>query len=307
MADDFDPYYQWLGISPKHQPANHYRLLGLELFEANADVISTAADQRMAHIRSFQTGKNSAVSQKILNELSTARRCLLNAAAKGEYDTQLRARRAAEAPPAAAPEQPADERWARDFAADVKAASRFATGQAERLKITSLKLPAAYAALGSDIRREKVFMDVLAELHAGAAMADSQLQQIKDNSRSQEGITSKVVSRVQLESAQRKYDAALTELGKAAYQLHRGDSSTSELVATIDALEKRLGALDAELATLEQSRSGRLIGPKWLAIGALGVVLLILLVITSGALRNLLLLLVLAGAGYLGYRNFTKK
>ena len=56
MPDDFDPYYQWLGISPKYRPPTHYRLLGLETFESNPDVISTAADQRMAHVRSFQSG-----------------------------------------------------------------------------------------------------------------------------------------------------------------------------------------------------------------------------------------------------------
>jgi hypothetical protein len=27
---DFDPYYHWLGIAPKDQPPNHYRLLGVE-------------------------------------------------------------------------------------------------------------------------------------------------------------------------------------------------------------------------------------------------------------------------------------
>ena len=34
---EFDPYHQWLGIAPSDQPPNHYRLLGLQLFEPNAD------------------------------------------------------------------------------------------------------------------------------------------------------------------------------------------------------------------------------------------------------------------------------
>jgi len=33
MAEDFDPYYKWLGILPKDQPPHNYRLLGIELFE----------------------------------------------------------------------------------------------------------------------------------------------------------------------------------------------------------------------------------------------------------------------------------
>lgn len=93
MADTFDPYYKWLAIPPKDQPPNHYRLLGVELFEHDLDVIESAADQRMAHVRSFQSGQNSALSQKILNELAAARVCLLNPQRKEKYDAELRATR----------------------------------------------------------------------------------------------------------------------------------------------------------------------------------------------------------------------
>jgi len=90
MAEPFDPYLKWLGIPPKHQPANDYRLLGIELFESDSDVISHAADQRMAHLKNFAAGKQSAVSQKILNEIAAARVRLLNPERKQQYDTQLR-------------------------------------------------------------------------------------------------------------------------------------------------------------------------------------------------------------------------
>jgi hypothetical protein len=90
MSGSFDPYHKWLGISPKDQPPNHYRLLAIDLFEADSDVISSAADQRMAHVRAFQTGKHSALSQQILNEIAAARVCLLNAEKRAEYDRQLR-------------------------------------------------------------------------------------------------------------------------------------------------------------------------------------------------------------------------
>lgn len=90
MADSFDPYHKWLGISPKDQPPNHYRLLAIELFENDLDVIEGAADRQMAHVRTFQTGQNSAASQRILNELSAAKLCLLDPKKKAEYDRQLR-------------------------------------------------------------------------------------------------------------------------------------------------------------------------------------------------------------------------
>ena len=32
-AKGFDPYYRWLGIPPEEQPPDHYRLLGVKVFE----------------------------------------------------------------------------------------------------------------------------------------------------------------------------------------------------------------------------------------------------------------------------------
>ncbi len=86
----FDPYHQWLGISPQCQPANHYRLLGLQMFEADPEVIDNAADQRMAYLRTFQMGKHSDLSQKLLNEVAAARVCLLNPHRRAVYDDHLR-------------------------------------------------------------------------------------------------------------------------------------------------------------------------------------------------------------------------
>jgi hypothetical protein len=90
MAEKFDPYRKWLGIPPEEQPVNHYRLLGLALFEADADVIAHAADRQMAHVRTFQIGKYSKISQKLLNRLADARVCLLDPEKKGLYDADLR-------------------------------------------------------------------------------------------------------------------------------------------------------------------------------------------------------------------------
>jgi hypothetical protein len=89
VETDFDPYYKWLGISPIDQPPNEYRLLGVDLFESDPDVIASAADQRMAHLHGFQTGQNSALSQKILNEIAAARVTLLNPQKKADYDRWL--------------------------------------------------------------------------------------------------------------------------------------------------------------------------------------------------------------------------
>ncbi len=90
VAGAFDPYYRWLGIPPKDQPPNHYRLLSLEQFEANPGVIEAAADRQMGHLRTYQAGPHSDLSQKLLNEVASAKVCLLNPAKKAEYNAQLR-------------------------------------------------------------------------------------------------------------------------------------------------------------------------------------------------------------------------
>ncbi|MCH8044144.1 MAG: hypothetical protein IID44_10555 [Planctomycetes bacterium] len=95
MDESFDPYLQWLGIRDAQRPPNHYRLLGVAQLESDTDVISNAADRQMAHVRTFQTGKHSDVSQRVLNELAKAKVCLLNPAKKAAYDKQLSAKLAA--------------------------------------------------------------------------------------------------------------------------------------------------------------------------------------------------------------------
>ncbi|NQT39491.1 MAG: hypothetical protein HQ581_18490 [Planctomycetes bacterium] len=91
MSEPFDPYYKWLGIAAKDQPPNCYRLLGIERFEEDPDVIANAADQRMGHVRTFQAGEHSAQSQQILSELARAKVELLNSQKKAGYDEALRA------------------------------------------------------------------------------------------------------------------------------------------------------------------------------------------------------------------------
>lgn len=91
--DQFDPYHSWLGIPPRHQPPDHYRLLGVQTFETDLDVIANAAGRQMGHVRTYQTGQHSDLSQKILNEIAKAKVCLLNPDKKASYDDQLRSKR----------------------------------------------------------------------------------------------------------------------------------------------------------------------------------------------------------------------
>src|SRR5690349_1434278 len=103
MEENFDPFHKWLGIPPREQPPNHYRLLGVVLFEADLEVIESAADRQMTHVRTFQSGRYSAQSQQVLNSLSAAKICLLKPEQKAKYDDSLRAQLAASKPAASLP------------------------------------------------------------------------------------------------------------------------------------------------------------------------------------------------------------
>jgi len=89
VTGSFDPYRKWLAIPPEEQPPNHYRLLGVPLFEDDAEAISHAADQRIAYVRTLALGDFADVSQRVLNELAAAKVCLLNREKKAAYDERL--------------------------------------------------------------------------------------------------------------------------------------------------------------------------------------------------------------------------
>ena len=95
MSSPFDPYYKWLGIPPREQPPNHYRLLGIELFEADDEVIEAATNRQMSYLQQLSSGENIEHAQKLLGEVSRARVCLINAKQKNEYDAKLRGELAA--------------------------------------------------------------------------------------------------------------------------------------------------------------------------------------------------------------------
>ena len=103
MPDRIDPYYQWLGIRDPERPPNHYRLLGIELYESSVKVIATAADRQMAHLRTYQHGQYVELSQRLLNEVAAAKLCLLDSVAKANYDASLRKQNPPDAPPLTPP------------------------------------------------------------------------------------------------------------------------------------------------------------------------------------------------------------
>lgn len=92
VSEVFDPYRKWFGIPTAEQPPDHYRLLAIAPFESDPDVIETAADLRISHLRTYKASPHSALSQRLHNEVEAAKLCLLDQRKKSEYDAELRRR-----------------------------------------------------------------------------------------------------------------------------------------------------------------------------------------------------------------------
>ncbi|HEY1068159.1 MAG TPA: hypothetical protein VGE52_18695 [Pirellulales bacterium] len=88
-ADGFDAYQAWLGIPPREQPPDHYRLLGLRRFETDRGVIEDAADDRMQIVHQHKSGPHAETSRKLLSELAAAKVCLCDPQRKAAYDRGL--------------------------------------------------------------------------------------------------------------------------------------------------------------------------------------------------------------------------
>ncbi|MFP6611362.1 MAG: hypothetical protein VB835_03545 [Pirellulales bacterium] len=93
MSEEYDPYHKLLGIAPREQPPNHYRLLGVDTFEDDPEVIEASANRQMTYLQGLASGPIVEHVQQLLNEISQVRLCLLDQKQKTAYDADLRDRR----------------------------------------------------------------------------------------------------------------------------------------------------------------------------------------------------------------------
>jgi hypothetical protein len=96
MPESFDPYHKWLAIPPEDQPPSHYRLLVIDAFEQDEEVIANAAEQRLSHLRILEMGEQGATATELIKEIKAARSCLLDPQTRSSYEAQLRGESSAE-------------------------------------------------------------------------------------------------------------------------------------------------------------------------------------------------------------------
>jgi hypothetical protein len=266
MAEEFDPYHQWLGISPRHRPPTHYRLLGIEAFEPNPDVISSAADQRMAHVRTFQNGPRSFLSQEILNQLAAARACLLDPDRKAAYDDELRERIAAVRRAAAEAAQPADDdddALHRNYDLEKFAELSFKVISLDfrKLRIKRSGYPAALEALGAHLESEGHYRNELtAEFEALEAWRQRQ-------------VTPDAPTK--LEAWRRR--RLLRALGAAAWERFGVAAAPPALTAPVKETSNRLSDLDAKILEANAPRMLKTFSPRNFAIASGTLIALVVL------------------------------
>ncbi|MBC8873425.1 MAG: hypothetical protein H8E44_28645 [Planctomycetes bacterium] len=91
VTDDFNPYHEWLGLDSQLKQPNYYQLLGVEPGETNALMISTSAERAAARVRSIRPGPRAAEWAKVLDEIASAKNCLMDPTRRAQYDRQLAA------------------------------------------------------------------------------------------------------------------------------------------------------------------------------------------------------------------------
>ncbi|MGQ9771231.1 MAG: hypothetical protein ACUVQG_11815 [Thermogutta sp.] len=148
---DFDPYHAWLGISPQERPITLYRLLGLSQFESNEVVIESAAEQRLAFLRTKTLGPHAMAAESLIREITRARLVLLDPAKKRAYDAQLSVNLGSECPTEVGSVRPELEEVSTSAPVsfgDTQAGRLFAASRRRNQKYQSYLFATAVAVLG---------------------------------------------------------------------------------------------------------------------------------------------------------------
>jgi hypothetical protein len=91
MPEPFNAYHQWLGLPAEATSPTYYEILRLPEFESDAAKIAQAGDRAITRVRSFRPGQHAREWSRLLDEIQSARACLLDEEVKREYDRCLQA------------------------------------------------------------------------------------------------------------------------------------------------------------------------------------------------------------------------
>ena len=282
----FDAYFKWLGIPPDQQPPDHYRLLGIPSLIDDADVIETAADQRMMLLRTKSGGQYGTMAEQLMQEVSRAKLCLLNAQTKALYDSQLTEQSipppapAVEPPPPPPPPSPLEDKFeplpnitptethrgstgggfldkvlatGREWSAKARVAAQHTAMYAEKAKIQNIELPQAYQRLGAEVVKlgagRAELNEYYQKIHALAVrLRNLEVEDDPDATIAEfaRSAADRVKNTVESQQVSSQLNAAYRQLGQAVYDRHR-DGAPSAVLAEVNACLQRLAGIEHEL------------------------------------------------------------
>jgi hypothetical protein len=288
MAESFDPYRKWLGIPKREQPPNHYRLLALDWFEDDPEVIEAAADRQMAHLRTYQGGRHADDSQRLLNELSAARVCLLNPERKAAYDAQLRAKLAASGAAGPAPPMP--------FGFFVKGAAQYFAVEVRRFWLEKRRLAANLRELGRLVFQRRQNRDRLAQIYTRLESLAKYLESLQQAdgtaasapplpsqpAASRPGLLRRIGTNLRGTLLGFQRGRLLEQLGRETLEIDPAGCGPEALLQSIRDQQAQLKELGKRIVELSEVPPGQFLSPKRLAWIVLGVVAMVVLLLLAG-------------------------
>jgi hypothetical protein len=181
------------------------------------------------------------------------------------------------------PINPDSKPTAKDFVASLSksagAAAKLVGLQAERTRLTTLTLPAAYRTLGNDCVQQKRHLDGVKELIEQLRTVTSELSSLAETPKadsSKQSLTDKAkaagkqaVDLARKKQLEMKRESLCGDAGKVIYQTYKESSGSKDLVTPIQAALQRVTELDSEIARVEK---GSWITRKYLLFVAAGIV-----------------------------------
>ena len=172
------------------------------------------------------------------------------------------------------------------------AATKLVALQAERTKLNTLTLPAAYRALGKDCLQQKRHLECVPELVSQLRSVLDEIKQLSEIATTKDAPKSftdkaKAAGKQVLDVARTKQlgmkrDSIIGGIGKAIYDQQSEKSGAVELVSPIQRTITRIAELDAEIDHQSQAGKGSLLTPKMMLIGVGAIGLLFVAILFRG-------------------------
>ena len=168
------------------------------------------------------------------------------------------------------------------FLSTAKAAAQLVAKQAERTKLATITLPAAYRLLGQHCYKSPEFRVELPDLFRQLDQLREKLAAFASNQANQpvaqtladkaKAAANKAMQTAQAQKLSVQKSLLLSNLGKAIYERHRESSGPEAVIEPIRTTLDRIAHLDVEIAELGAPKKGAWITPKRLMVATIIVV-----------------------------------